>query len=198
MGRPRTPVAILEPRGSFDTHPERRRVDPETTGELGQAPDHMSQDRAAICYELASILPVGVARNADRFAVELLCDLMFKFRTDALKGADLSQLVSLLGRQINILFAHTSSRLISRDKMQVVCLVHRSTEHSCHAENRPLSYISSSQITVIRGFPKIEANEYAAVTLKNSDLVCTNESFNTTSARSISSRISLVIFKVRV
>jgi hypothetical protein len=58
----------------------------------------MEADRSAIWHELASILPVGVARNADRFAVELLCDLMFKFRTSALKGADLSQLVSLLGR----------------------------------------------------------------------------------------------------
>jgi hypothetical protein len=58
----------------------------------------MDSDRAAIWFELASILPVGVARNADRFAVELPCDLMFEFGTSTLKGADLSQLVSLLSR----------------------------------------------------------------------------------------------------
>jgi phage terminase small subunit len=96
MSRPRIPTAILEAKGSFDRNPALRRKDPETTGELGEAPVHFDADRTAIWHELSALLPLGVARNADRFSFELICDLMYQQRFQGIKSADLNALISLL------------------------------------------------------------------------------------------------------
>jgi hypothetical protein len=55
---------------------------------------HFDADRTAIWYELSALLPLGVARNADRFSFELICDLMYQQRFQG--TADLNALISLL------------------------------------------------------------------------------------------------------
>lgn len=88
----------MEASGAFDRDPARRRVDPSTSGELGEAPGHLSDEQAAVWNELAAILPIGVARNADRFSFELITSLMLSHRTTGLRGPALSTLTSLLSR----------------------------------------------------------------------------------------------------
>jgi phage terminase small subunit len=98
MARPRKPTALLEAKGSFDRDPARRRKDPKTTGELGAPPAHLDPARKQIWRELAALLPLGVARNADRFSFELIAGLMHRYRTETLTGSELSSLVSLLSK----------------------------------------------------------------------------------------------------
>jgi len=97
-GRPRKPSATMEASGAFDRDPARRRKDPETTGELGRAPKHLKPEHKKIWTELAKLLPVGVARNADKFSFELIVSLMYKQRFEAISGSELATLCSLLGK----------------------------------------------------------------------------------------------------
>lgn len=62
------------------------------------APAHLDPDEKKIWKELGRLLPKGVARNADRFAFELISSLMWRQRSEGLRGADLSCLVGLLSR----------------------------------------------------------------------------------------------------
>ena len=98
MARPRKPTASMEAAGAFDRNPARRRKDPATTGQLGSAPTHLSPDKRKVWSELSRLLPVGVARNADRFSFELITDLMHRHRTQGLSGSELSTLASLLSK----------------------------------------------------------------------------------------------------
>lgn len=98
MARTRKPTAIMEASGAFDRDPARRRIDPETTGELGDPPRHLTPDNKKIWKEIAASLPVGVAKNADRMAFEVLVGLMHRFRNADLSGAQLSSLTGLLSK----------------------------------------------------------------------------------------------------
>jgi hypothetical protein len=73
MARPRTPTGVLEAKGSFLKHPERKRAranEPKPTGELGDAPDDLSREEKAAWRYLASLLAPGVATSMDRAAME--------------------------------------------------------------------------------------------------------------------------------
>jgi hypothetical protein len=73
MARPRTPTAVLETKGSFLHHPERKRAranEPRPTGELGDAPEDLSKEEKTAWRYLASLLAPGVAKNMDRAAME--------------------------------------------------------------------------------------------------------------------------------
>jgi hypothetical protein len=54
MARPRTPTNVLEIRGAFKKHPERKREDPEPAGELGEPPRSSSRASCCICCPRAS------------------------------------------------------------------------------------------------------------------------------------------------
>lgn len=88
----------MEASGAFDRDPSRRRKDPETTGALGRAPKHLQPDRIKIWKELAKVLPVGVGRNSDRLAFEVLVELTFQFRHGTLTGAQLGNMTSLISK----------------------------------------------------------------------------------------------------
>jgi hypothetical protein len=49
-------------------------------------------------YELAKIVPQGVAEHSDRWTFEVLVCLMAKFRSGAALGGEVSQLLSLLAK----------------------------------------------------------------------------------------------------
>jgi len=82
MARPRTPTAVLEARGSFKTHPERRRSgEPVVETPLGNPPAHMGELEVACWFEIAELAPKGVLTSADRVTVETLACLLAEFRT---------------------------------------------------------------------------------------------------------------------
>jgi phage terminase small subunit len=98
MPTPRKPTAILDASGAFRKNPDRRRVDPATTGDLGPPPRYFDKTQKKIWKELAEMAPVNVLANADRWCCELACVLMGQLRAGSLSVAQGAQLVSLLSR----------------------------------------------------------------------------------------------------
>lgn len=77
MARPRIPTKVLELRGAFKNHPERRKEradEPEVAGALGTAPDCLDEAEKARWTELRKTLPWLTV--ADRFLVEQTCRLI--------------------------------------------------------------------------------------------------------------------------
>jgi hypothetical protein len=89
---------LLEASGAFDKNANRRRIDAETSGPLGNSPAHFSPEQAEIWNEIVTNVPEGTLRNADRHIVEIVSTLMLKFRTTGTKAAELSLLVSCLSK----------------------------------------------------------------------------------------------------
>ena len=82
MARPRTPTALLDARGAFKNHPERRRDgEPVVNTPLGNPPAHMTELESACWFEIAELAPRGVLTSADRVMVEALSHLLAEFRT---------------------------------------------------------------------------------------------------------------------
>lgn len=81
-GRPRKPTALLEVSGAYDErhgHPERRRnSEPKENRPLGDPPDRLPVEMRPYWEEIASIVPFGVLKISDRWAVELAARLMYK------------------------------------------------------------------------------------------------------------------------
>jgi hypothetical protein len=101
MPRPRTPTATLNAKGSFLHDPKRKRArlhEPRPTSSLGGPPERFCARDQAIWFEVAAMLPAGVAANCDRWAVELLVCLMSKFRAGRAKSSEAKQIESLLGK----------------------------------------------------------------------------------------------------
>ncbi|RRV59813.1 terminase [Stutzerimonas stutzeri] len=100
MARPRTPTNVLDARGSFRKHPERKRVDPDTSGPLSAAPDHLSAQALECWNDIAASAPTGVLTDSDRIALELAANLLAQFRADPLefKAMRLVRLEVLLGK----------------------------------------------------------------------------------------------------
>ena len=101
MGLNRTPTAILEARGSFINHKNRkdaRAGEPVVTKKLGGPPKSCTDEQKKLWREFAKIVPVGVASYADRWAVEIVVCAMAKFRAGTITAGERSQLTSLLSR----------------------------------------------------------------------------------------------------
>ena len=103
MARPRTPTKVLEARGAFKTHPDRKRPgEPEVHTPLGQPPAHMTELERACWFEVTDLAPMGVLTSADAWAVETASCLMAEFRTlksdfPASKMARLSAFIGQFG-----------------------------------------------------------------------------------------------------
>ena len=101
MGLNRTPTAILESRGSFINHKNRRDAragEPVVTKKLGGPPKSFTDEQKKLWHEFAKTVPPGVATYADRWAVEIVVSIMAKFRSGTISGAQTAQLTSLLSR----------------------------------------------------------------------------------------------------
>lgn len=94
----RLPASVLEAKGAFTKDPQRKRIDPVSSGELGEAPSYFSDEQRTIWNELKETLPPGLAKSADRMMAEISVRLMHKFRTSGLTASELSQLINALGR----------------------------------------------------------------------------------------------------
>lgn len=101
MARPKTPTRILDARGSFRKHPERRRDgEPEVKNPLGAVPESLTSGEIACWNEIVSYSPVGVLTEADRLAVELAACLLAEFRDDraGFAAGKMGRLQSMLGQ----------------------------------------------------------------------------------------------------
>lgn len=104
MARNRTPSNILELRGAFEKNPQRRREEPKVDKELGPPPEHFGEARRAAWAEIVSHAPEGVLTRADRIAVEMLSDLLTRYRAsmtpegERFISADRRDLMALLAR----------------------------------------------------------------------------------------------------
>lgn len=103
MGRNRTPSNVLELRGAFDKNPQRRREEPKVEKELGPPPEHFDGARRAAWVEIVGHAPEGILTRADRIAVEMLADLLARYRAsmagaEKFTSADRRDLMALLAR----------------------------------------------------------------------------------------------------
>ena len=100
MARPRTPTNVLDARGSFRKHPERKRVDPDTAGPLSAAPDHLTEQALECWNDIAVSAPPGVLTDSDRIALEIAANLLAQIRADPLEFTSmrLVRLEVLLGK----------------------------------------------------------------------------------------------------
>jgi phage terminase small subunit len=98
MGRIPVPTEILDARGSFLKHPERRRPnEPQETRLLGNAPRCLTAEQKKLWGEISHNLPPGVGKVSDRHAFEMLVRLMAKERADSINNNERGQLIKLLG-----------------------------------------------------------------------------------------------------
>lgn len=99
MARPRKPTAELELKGAFRKDPKRKRVDPKTSGPVGDPPPSLSLELHATWYELAEQAPINVLRSADRALLGIAATLLYKIRKtslDDLEPAMIGQLIKCL------------------------------------------------------------------------------------------------------
>jgi len=84
MSKPRTATAILEARGAFKNHPERKRQhEPEPAGGLpDKPPHHLTEEQKATWRQIVDITPPGVLANSDQLIVEIAACLLAEFRAN--------------------------------------------------------------------------------------------------------------------
>jgi hypothetical protein len=97
----RVPTPILEARGSFASHKNRKTAragEPVETRPLGGPPRTFTEEQRKLWREFARMVPTGVATYADRWGVELIVAAMTKYRAGTAKSMDMQQISSLLAR----------------------------------------------------------------------------------------------------
>lgn len=108
-GRPKTPTNVLELRGAYKKHPERKPKDgtePELKDGVGEPPEYLAADEKALWHEIVSLACDGVLGDSDRLAVEIAATLMAEFRRGGrdeqgrplFTDARLSRLQAILGQ----------------------------------------------------------------------------------------------------
>ena len=101
MSRPRTPTKVLEARGSFKRHPERKRHgEPEVTEALGKCPKGFMEDQEGAWCDIVNTAPEGVLTSADSILVEVAALLLAEFRESPVDfpAAKLTRLEAILGK----------------------------------------------------------------------------------------------------
>ena len=101
MGDNPTPSAILDARGAFLKHPERKRpAEPSPREPLVEtAPKDFSKEQKKLWKELMRMIPPGVAFDSDTWALRRLVILEAKSRsTEKVIASEYSQWLQLLDR----------------------------------------------------------------------------------------------------
>lgn len=83
MARPKTPTNVLQLRGAFKKHPERKPAagtEPELKADIGAPPEYLDSDIKALWHELVGQSCAGVLGDADRCILEIAATLMAEFR----------------------------------------------------------------------------------------------------------------------
>ena len=80
MARPRTPSNVLELRGAFKKHPERRRAAVQPAGEFDtNPPAHLPQEQVRAWRAVVAQIPPGVLTASDGLSVEIMAGLMSRY-----------------------------------------------------------------------------------------------------------------------
>ncbi len=101
MARPRTPTALLDARGAFKNHPDRKRdSEPVVKEPLGAPPSRLTGLEVEAWMEIVEFAPMGVLTRADRHAVEQAARLMAESWEDfkSFPTAKLTRLQVTLGQ----------------------------------------------------------------------------------------------------
>lgn len=103
MTRPRLATSILDARGSFKDHPERKRKrdgEPENMPELSKSPRGFTPQERAIWREFTKCMHKGAVFEPDRYIVELAVRLITKMRNnwDEMTAAEMGRLQGALGQ----------------------------------------------------------------------------------------------------
>lgn len=101
MGRNRTATNVLEARGAFGKHPERRRErknEPKNLPKLGAPPRYLSKDQKAAWRKIVKDAPAGILTQADEISVEIASRLYAEMRAGTINRAGMKQLDSLLSK----------------------------------------------------------------------------------------------------
>lgn len=101
MARPRTATAILEARGAFKNHPERKRVDPKPEGGLPEAPpDNLTPAQKQAWQRIVRVAPESVLQSSDEIMVEMAACLLAEFQADptSMPTARITRLETQLGK----------------------------------------------------------------------------------------------------
>lgn len=102
MARPRTPTKILELKGAFKTHPERKRkTEPEPNGKFSpRVPGYLTGAQKKTWREIVKLVPAGVLADADKIHVEVVACLLAEFRLapDEMETARLGRMTQEMGK----------------------------------------------------------------------------------------------------
>ena len=102
MARPRTATNILEARGAFKRHPERKRKsEPKVDSAFPtKPPAYLDADERKCWREVVRIAPAGVLTGADTVTVEVVARLLAEFRDDSrgMQVARITRLTSEMGK----------------------------------------------------------------------------------------------------
>ena len=80
MAKPRTASKILELRGLFKKHPDRKRSEPEVKNQLRKtAPRCLSADQKLVWRKILKIVPPGVLLESDEMIVACVACLWAQF-----------------------------------------------------------------------------------------------------------------------
>ena len=102
MARPKTASKILELKGSFKKHPERKRqAEPEGREVFSRAPpDQLSGYQQECWREIIKAIPAGVLTGSDLIHVEVVARLLAELRTkgDEMRTERITRLTQEMGR----------------------------------------------------------------------------------------------------
>jgi hypothetical protein len=91
----------LELKGAYKKDPQRRRPpSPKSKLEIGNPPDHLDPEEAAIWFEIIGISAPGVLVSSDRLILARLCQLEKRVRDDSATISETAQhlrVLTLLG-----------------------------------------------------------------------------------------------------
>jgi hypothetical protein len=102
MGRPRTPTTVLESRGAFINHPERREEranEPTPNGEIRKSPPaEFDKDQRKVWFEFIKKVPAGVLADCDEYWLAMAVRLECKERGKTISVSERTQYMNLLGK----------------------------------------------------------------------------------------------------
>lgn len=100
MSKPRTATALLDSRGAFKAHPERKRSDPVVNTPFPDtAPAELTPLQVKWWHKLVKQVPSAVLTGADQASMQLLAILWAEFMhdTEVFPSAKLGQMRGLMG-----------------------------------------------------------------------------------------------------
>lgn len=87
LGSARTPTAILEARGAYTKHPERRHQgEPDTGRGVGPPPDYLTDEEKNVWNQTVAMCAPGVFQSSDAHALEVYSRIMAEFHPKKTRG----------------------------------------------------------------------------------------------------------------